>query len=363
MFQSRTILRILTFLIVFPVITIGSSHAQQTVNVTLQDTPTIIDGAKQNSLEVRGRVYGSNPRKIVIQCAWSVGNTFRYDESPPLQRDQNGNIKHTFSIGGNNCGFVQFKALVWVSDVVASSEWKGTYVDCDPPRILINKPGDGEFIKPRTPVRIEAKVEDDTISRTFYILADTKFTLKIDVDGSTIQSYELPVNQLRQQPVRLFNIPGVNPGQHAIRLTLTDPSGKSDEKTIFVKADGTPPSVRITSPGDNDRITFGTGSVPSLRLTAEATDESGIERVEFYVNGQGVGLVNTPSDGNNKYTRIVGISEEGEKTIMVRAYDKMGNHSQSSTRIFVNFEGKPKAVGPPPSPSKPLPEPQKTLPR
>lgn len=88
-----------------------------------------------------------------------------------------------------------------MSDVKISSEWKGTYVDCDPPRILINKPGDGEFIKPRTPVRIEAEVEDDTISRTFYILADTKFTLKIDVDGSTIQSYELPVNQLRQQPV------------------------------------------------------------------------------------------------------------------------------------------------------------------
>lgn len=97
-----------------------------------------------------------------------------------------------------------------------------------------------------------------------------------------------------------------------------------------------------------------------MRLNAEATDESGIDRVEFYVNGQGVGVINTPSDGKNKYTKIVGISEEGEKTITVRAYDKMGNHSQSSIRIFVNFEGKPKAVGAPPSPSKTLPGPQKT---
>lgn len=363
MMQRRMTFHIVTFILIILLLIIigGNSHAQ--VRVELGKTPSLIDPAVQNTVKVIGRVTGPDPESIVIAAMW-YGKKPEY--SPPLQKDENNLFRHTFALGGERCGLVRFEARVKVSNVVIASEPEWTYVDCDPPRIQVDKPGDGQLIKPFAQVPIELKVEDDMLSNSRnlppQISSGSKYTLKVEVDGSPSSTQEIPVMVLGQQPVRKFNITGLRPGQHAIRFTITDPSGKSDEKTIFVKADGTPPSVGITSYGNNDRITFYSGSVPALTINAEATDESGIDRVEFYVNGQGVGVVNTPS-GGNRYTKTVGISEEGQKTIMVKAYDKTGNSSQSSITIFVAFEGKPKTVGPVPSPSKTVPEPQKTLPR
>jgi len=359
--ERRMIVYTLAFFLIFLIISIGNSHAQ--VRVQLVDTPNVIDSSRQNTLEVKGTISGADPQSIVIFATWYGKKT---ENSPQLQKDERGLFKHTFSLGGERCGLGRFEARVRVSNVVIASEPEYTFVDCELPKISIDKPADGQFIKPHAPVPIELKVEDDMLSiirnLPSEIHSGRKYTLKVEVDGSPVQTQDIPVLALGQAPVRKFNIPGLQPGQHAIRFSITDPSGKSDEKTIFVKADGTPPSIGILSPGNNDRITFRSGSVPSLTITAEPTDESGIDRVEFYVNGQGVGVANTPSSGN-RYTKTVGISEEGQKTITVKAFDKMGNASQKSVTIFVNFEGKPKTVGPVPSPSKTVPGPQKTLPR
>lgn len=349
------------FFIIVSLIIIGNSHAQ--VRVYLVNTPNLIDFSRQNTLEVKGGISGADPESIVIRAAWRN----QVDHSPPLQRDDRGQFKHTFSLGGDRCGPVRFEALVRVSNITIVSEPEYTFVDCQPPRIQVDNPIDGQLIKPYAPVPIELKVEDDMLSNSKYLPSSIvnsvrKYTLKVEVDGSPVQTHDISVLALGQAPVRKFNIPGLKPGQHAIRFSITDPSDKSDEKTIFVKADGTPPSVSITSPGNNDRITFGSGSVPSLNIAAQATDESGIDRVEFYLDGKGVGVANTPS-GGNRYTISMGISEEGQKTITVKAFDKMGNSSQRSVTIFVSFMDKPKTIGPVPSPSKTLPGPQKTLPR
>jgi|GEM_PF-1759804 len=361
MFERKMTVYTLAFFLIFFIVSIENSHAQ--VRVVLFDIPNLIDSSKQNTLEVKGSISGADPKSIVILATWYGKKT---ENSPPLQKDEFGRFKHTFSLGGDRCGLVGFGALVRVSNVDVASEPEYTYVDCEQPKIHVDKPGDGQIIKPYAAIPIELKVEDDMLSikgnLPSKISSVSKYNLKVEVDGSPVKTQDIYAYALGQAPVLKFQIPGLKPGQHAIRFSITDPSGKSDEKTIFVKADGTPPSVSISSPGNNDRITFYSGSVPSLNISAQATDESGIDRVEFYVNGKGVGVANTPS-GENRYTKTVGISEEGQKTITVKAFDKMGNSSQSSVTVFVNFEGKPKTIGPMPSPSKTLPGPQKTLPR
>jgi len=350
----------LVFSLVFIVVTIGNGHAQ--VRVLLVDTPNLIDSGKQNTLEVKGHISGADPDNIVIKATWHKNII---DFSQPLQKDERGQFKHAFSIGGNRCGVVRFEALVRVSNVTIASEPEYTYVDCDLPEILVDKPGDRQVIKPYAPVQIELKVRDDMLSDWKYlsstIRSSSKYTLNVEVDGSSVQTNELYGQALQQLPVRKFSIPGLKPGQHAIRFSVTDPSGKGDEKTIFVNADGTPPLVRITSPGNNDRIGFGSGTVPALRLSAEVTDQAGIDRVVFYLDGKGVGVAETPS-GGNIYTKKAGISEEGQKTVTVKAFDKMGNSSQSSVTVFVFFDGKPKAIGSVPSPSRTLPTQNTTLP-
>lgn len=259
-----------------------------------------------------------------------------------------------------------FRAAVEMSNITIWSDPKYTFVDCEPPRIQVRKPADGQLIRPYAPLTIELKVEDDMLSDWKHFpptippsIATSKYTLKVEIDGSPFTTENMDASFIRVYGGMTL-ASGLGPGQHAIRLSITDPTGKSDEKTIFVKADGTPPSVSVS--GNNDRYAFYSGSVPSLTIYATATDESGIEKVEFYVDGKGVGVEKTPYSGNT-YRKIVGISEEGQKTITVRAFDKMGNSSERSATVFVSFEGKPKTIGPVPSPSKTLPVPQKTLPR
>lgn len=368
MFQRKMIACISAFVFAFSIVTIGNVYAQIRVDLLGPDLPPVIDGNKQRSIEIQGRVIGvGETRYIRIQSLWA--NLRKFDPSPALERDQYGYFKHTFSIGGaEKCGWVCFRGEVGVSNVSVASEEHCTYVDCNPPRILIGKPEDGQIIKPGTPIQVEVRVEDDmllaNVARKPYKLADTKYTLKVDVDGSTSLSPEFLAWQLKEQtPVRKFSIPGLSPGRHAIRFTLTDPSGKSDEKTIFVKADGTPPSVRIISPVYDERITIQGGSMATITVTVEATDAgeiaSGVEKVEFYMNGQGVGVVHAPSNGN-RYTKTFGVPDEGQKTIMVKAFDKVGNHSQKSIQVFVAFEGKPKPTGQVPAPPKTLPTKPKT---
>jgi len=104
-----------------------------------------------------------------------------------------------------------------------------------------------------------------------------------------------------------------------------DESPYSNEVTYtFAEADSTPPTVALTSPVNG-------ASVPkksTVTIGATASDNIGVTKVEFYVNGQLV-----CADTTSAYSCVWQVPAALGRTYQLRAsaYDAQGNVGQSST--------------------------------
>jgi hypothetical protein len=83
--------------------------------------------------------------------------------------------------------------------------------------------------------------------------------------------------------------------------------------------DTTPPSVTLTSPLQNAQVGAGFG------LQASASDDRGVERVDFLVDGTVVA-----SDATAPYEAVVNGAPEGPHTVAASAVDTSGNVAQSA---------------------------------
>jgi thermitase len=112
---------------------------------------------------------------------------------------------------------------------------------------------------------------------------------------------------------------------HTLSATAWDLAGNNSTASIGVNvrnsADTTPPSVRITSPGDGTKI----GS--KLLVYTYANDDVKVTKVELYVDGK-LSMSSTTSP----YTFNVGVRKlaAGAHTLQEKAYDAAGNVGVSS---------------------------------
>lgn len=317
------------------------------------ELPKIIDGNKQREIQIIGILEGRGFKNLRLHAEWKNYN--RTDSSPDLPIEIT-NFKHTFPLGGiQSCGMVTFYATGKNSGVDFNSERKTTFIDCQAPRVLVGKPKDGQFIKPGSQLTIEVRIEDDFINEP-HLGGLLGYTLNIDLNGQTVLSPELYSNSpvLQKHNITLPN----SPGRHGIRVKVTDLTTKSDEKTIWVNADGTPPNVRIISPTANQTVSIPSGSMPVITVEVEASDagdiSSGIDKVEFYLNNTGVASVQNPS-GANKYAKTFGVPEQGQKNIKVKTFDKVGNVSEANINVNIVFEGSTMPAGQIPKMPRSLP--------
>ena len=113
--------------------------------------------------------------------------------------------------------------------------------------------------------------------------------------------------------------------------------------------DRTRPQVRVTQPSANATVS---GDVV---ITADATDDSGVERVEFYVNQN---LVGTDTSAPYSYSWDTTQFADGRNTIIVVAEDTAGN-SSSTSQIGVTVENNANVPDPDPDPApEPDPDPE-----
>lgn len=114
--------------------------------------------------------------------------------------------------------------------------------------------------------------------------------------------------------------------------------------------DTTPPAVTLVSPLDQSTHAAGV-----ITVTATATDDSGIDRVEFFRNGEGNGVRYT--DTTSPYTWEWDATEDiGWNQLKVKAYDASPNQNPAdSAPHFVKIEEAP--CGDPTPPSVSLTEP------
>ncbi|MDC0712555.1 PHB depolymerase family esterase [Stigmatella sp. ncwal1] len=121
-------------------------------------------------------------------------------------------------------------------------------------------------------------------------------------------------------------------GTHVLTAKASDAAGNvttSSAVTVTVTggvSDTTPPTVSLTSPNAGASVT-GTVSV-----TASASDNTGVTRVDFFIDGAlvGQGVPSQPT-GTYAYTWNTASASAGSHSLQARAYDAAGNTASSSS--------------------------------
>jgi hypothetical protein len=90
--------------------------------------------------------------------------------------------------------------------------------------------------------------------------------------------------------------------------------------------DATPPSVTIAAPTNGSTVTHNA----SVAISANATDNDGVNRVEFYVNNT---LMGTSSTAPYTYQWKVPGKKSAAYTIKAVAYDAAGNNSSATSNV------------------------------
>jgi chitinase len=97
--------------------------------------------------------------------------------------------------------------------------------------------------------------------------------------------------------------------------------GQSGNINVTVAKDSIPPSVSLTSPGNNAKVSG------TVAITASASDNIGVARVEFYENGMLISASNVAPYSYSWNTKSVA---NGNYTLAAKAYDAAGNVGQSA---------------------------------
>lgn len=190
--------------------------------------------------------------------------------------------------------------------------------DITPPAVEIVSPLGNAVVNGT--VEVIASASDDKEIKAVTIFIDGKQVLK---SGKSVAAYTWDTT------------PYADNLQHFISAVATDNSdnvGAAPAVSVTVvagqNADNEPPTVTIISPLNNQVVSG------NVNIVAEASDNTGVDRVEFYIDGLLEDAVDTPP-----YTYLWNTAQtnEGVHTIFARAFDT-NNNSAVSNAIGVTVD-------------------------
>ncbi|MEW5975999.1 MAG: kelch repeat-containing protein [Acidobacteriota bacterium] len=101
-------------------------------------------------------------------------------------------------------------------------------------------------------------------------------------------------------------------------------------QTGVIVVDNTNPTVTLLAPANNATVS---GNFNLEAAPLDGSNDSNIDRVEFYVDGNHVGTDNSPG-GGWRISLNAGSFANGSHTWFVKAFDKAGNNAVSASRTF-----------------------------
>lgn len=143
--------------------------------------------------------------------------------------------------------------------------------------------------------------------------------------GNTTSKVQLSLSQGSHTVKLIGNAPGVKVDRIVALSDLNCvPSGFGDNCNI--PDDTTPPTVTLSAPAE------GTTLSGTTKITATATDNTGVKKVEFYDNSSLIASATASPYEANWNTLLV---PNGTHLITARAYDAVGNMSSDSSTVTI----------------------------
>ena len=187
-------------------------------------------------------------------------------------------------------------------------------VIANPPTISITNPADNSIVSGTVDLTADAS-DDKGISKVeFYI--DGTFKA---IDTSSPYSY-------------YWDTTAGSDGSHTIKVIAYDTANQTAEGQCTVMVDNIDdaPSVSITNPSDGAMV-WGT-----VNITADASDDRGISKVEFYADGE---LKKTDTSSPYSYSwDMTAISRTGSHTVKVIVYDTANQMAEDQHVVTDPYE-------------------------
>ena len=184
--------------------------------------------------------------------------------------------------------------------------------DTTPPTVSLTNPANGATVAGTVSVAASASDNVGVAKVEFYVDGALKGT-----DTTSPYGYS-------------WDTTGSSNGSHTVLAKAYDAAGNTTSASATVtvsNADTTPPTVSVTSPADGSTVSG------SVTVSAMASDNVGVSRVEFYVDGT---LKGTASSSPYAYVWDTTAGADGTHTVLAKAYDAAGNSASSSVNVTVS---------------------------
>ncbi len=201
--------------------------------------------------------------------------------------------------------------------------------DRTPPTVEITYPQEGDIVRGSVKIKWNATDESGSVD----------ITLKYSPNNG--QTWTLIVEHTSNDGEYLWNVSNLTDGsEYVLQIIAVDASGNTARYfTEPFTIDNTAPSLDITKPGAGKLYMFDREILPiignkaiiigKITIQADATDSSGIDKVEFYVDGS-----YKSEDTTSPYEWAWSEKTIGKHTIKVIAYDKAGNKISEEREVF-----------------------------
>lgn len=189
--------------------------------------------------------------------------------------------------------------------------------DTTPPNALITYPENGATISGAITVKVQA-TDNTAISKVELYKNGALFATDTEAPYEFYWDTTSDPNSAYTLQAKAYDQAGNTGESNAITVYVANTA-----KTI----DTNPPTLNILQPKAGSTVS------KTIDIKAEATDESGISKVEFYINNKLVATATTQPYTYRWNTRSV---KDGWHTITVKAYDNAGNTAQTSIKVCVS---------------------------
>ena len=186
----------------------------------------------------------------------------------------------------------------------------------NPPTVDLTNPLDGATVSGSISVAADASDDVGVTQVEFFVDG-----ISISVD--TTAPYEVPS----------WNSASVADGPHIIEAVATDTIGQTATDSVSVTVDNVddPPNVYITNPENGAKVSG------TVTVTADASDDKGVDQVEFFVDGASIGAdMTAPYEVPSWNSASVA---DGPHIIEAVATDTIGKTASDSVSVTVDNSG------------------------